>query len=64
MWGVQLRDAAVAFAAVKGALARGAIFIQSGVNGETISIAPPLVITQAQLDRAVDVLEDAIKGVQ
>lgn len=64
MWGVQLRDAAAAFAAVKGALARGAIFIQSGIDGATISIAPPLVITQAQLDHAVDALENAIEGVQ
>lgn len=64
MWGVQLRDAAAASAAVKGALARGAIFIQSGIDGATISIAPPLVITQAQLDHAVDALENAIEGVQ
>jgi 4-aminobutyrate aminotransferase-like enzyme len=59
-WGVQLRDAAAAFAVVKGALARGVIFLQSGDGGETISIAPPLVIEESQLDRAIDVLESVI----
>jgi 4-aminobutyrate aminotransferase-like enzyme len=61
LWGVQLNDPAAAGAAVKRALSRGIIFLQSGTNGETISITPPLVIGQDQLAHAIDVLEAAIR---
>ncbi len=60
-WGVGLRDAATAFAIVKEALGRGVIFLQSGVAGDTIAISPPLTIEESQLDRAVEVLETAIR---
>ncbi|MGB6600315.1 MAG: aspartate aminotransferase family protein [Candidatus Cybelea sp.] len=60
-WGVALRDAATAFGVVKEALARGVIFLQSGVAGDTIAISPPLTIEESQLDRAVEVLETAIR---
>ena len=50
----------VARAAVKGALARGAIFLQSGVAGDSITIAPPLTIGREQLLRAVDILEESL----
>jgi len=55
-----LRDAANAARVVKCALARGLILLQSGSRGETITIAPPLVIDAAQLARATDILEEAI----
>ncbi|MGA7093234.1 MAG: aminotransferase class III-fold pyridoxal phosphate-dependent enzyme, partial [Candidatus Cybelea sp.] len=61
LWGIQLRDAATAFAVVKDALARGVILLQSGLAGDTIAISPPLTIEESQLDRAVAVLETAIK---
>ncbi len=60
LWGVQLRDAATAFAVVKATLAQGVIFLQAGVSGDTIAISPPLVIHEAQLDRAAEVLRGAI----
>ncbi|MGA8097383.1 MAG: aspartate aminotransferase family protein [Candidatus Cybelea sp.] len=60
-WGVALRDATTAFTIVKEALARGVIFLQSGVAGDTIAISPPLTIEESQLDRAVEVLETAIR---
>jgi 4-aminobutyrate aminotransferase-like enzyme len=59
-WAVQVRDAAKATAAVKGALARGAIFLQSGVAGDAITIAPPLTIGEDQLLRAVDILQESL----
>jgi len=59
-WAVQLRDASAAGAAVKAALTRGAIFLQSGVAGDSITIAPPLTIGRKQLLRAVDILEESI----
>ncbi len=64
LWGVQLCDAATAFAVVKGALARGVILSQSGIDGETITIAPPLMIDEKQLDRAIQVLEHATAETQ
>jgi 4-aminobutyrate aminotransferase-like enzyme len=63
-WGIQLRSAAAAEAAVKGALARGAIVLQAGVGGDTLSICPPLVITERQLHRAIDLLEAAIRAAE
>ncbi|MBV8281286.1 MAG: aspartate aminotransferase family protein, partial [Candidatus Eremiobacteraeota bacterium] len=60
LWGVELRDGAVAFTVVKEALARGVILLQSGLRGETVTISPPLVIEMDQLDLAVDVLARTI----
>jgi 4-aminobutyrate aminotransferase-like enzyme len=60
LWAVELRAPATATAVVKHALARGVIVLQSGVEGKTISIAPPLVISDEQLDRGIEILETAI----
>jgi 4-aminobutyrate aminotransferase-like enzyme len=60
MWGVELRDAAQADAAVKAALRLGLIVLQTGRNGNVISVTPPLVIGRDDLDRALDLLENAI----
>jgi 4-aminobutyrate aminotransferase-like enzyme len=60
MWGLQVRDAAVADAIVKRALADGLILLQAGIEGDVISIVPPLVITDRQLRRGLDILEHAI----
>ena len=60
MWGIQMRDAATADAVVKRALAHGLILLQAGIDGDVISIGPPLVITDRQLHRATDILENAI----
>ncbi|MBV8489818.1 MAG: aspartate aminotransferase family protein [Candidatus Eremiobacteraeota bacterium] len=60
LWGIQLRDGAAADVVVKRALAKGVIVLQSGPEGDTISLSPPLVISQRQLERAVDILEGEI----
>ena len=60
MWGVELHDAAQAGASVKAALRRGLIVLQTGRNGNVISITPPLVIEREELDRALDILDSAI----
>ena len=39
-------DAAAAFAVVKGALKRGVIVSQSGVDGDIVAITPPLIIDE------------------
>lgn len=59
LWAVQFRDAATAQGVVRGALQRGLILLQSGARGDAISISPPLVITQTQLSRGLDLLEAA-----
>ena len=63
MWGIQMRDAATADAVVKRALADGLILLQAGIDGDVISIGPPLVITDRQLHRATDILENAIAAI-
>jgi 4-aminobutyrate aminotransferase-like enzyme len=60
MWGIELRDGAVAERAVRAALARGVIVLQAGVRGEVISITPPLVIRASELERSLAALRDAI----
>lgn len=57
LWGVELRDGALAEQTVKAALAAGVIVLQAGAAGEVLSIAPPLVIDDRQLFRAIDILE-------
>jgi 4-aminobutyrate aminotransferase-like enzyme len=59
-WGLQLSDAAVASAVVARALAAGVILLQAGPLGDVISIAPPLVIAERQLHRALDIVEAAL----
>ena len=60
MWGIELRDAAVAERAVKKALARGVILLQAGVRGEVLSITPPLVIGGTELEDALTVLAGSV----
>ncbi len=62
MWGLRMRDGATAGSLVKQGLAKGVIVLQSGSCGETITLTPPLVITEAQLHRAIDILEAVIAG--
>ncbi len=60
MWGIELRDAEHAQRAVTAALARGVIALQAGVRGEVLSVTPPLVIPESELERALSALRDAI----
>jgi 4-aminobutyrate aminotransferase/(S)-3-amino-2-methylpropionate transaminase len=57
MWGIELRDAAQARAAVERALKGGVIILQSGTEGNVLSLTPPLVISETELMRAIDVVE-------
>lgn len=60
MWGVQTRDAATAETAVKRALQRGVVILQSGPSGDTLSITPPLVISEAALTSAISIIEEVL----
>lgn len=61
-WGIELRDAATADRVVKRALASGVIVLQAGPEGDAVTIAPPLVITDRQLSRGIELLEAAIRS--
>jgi 4-aminobutyrate aminotransferase-like enzyme len=60
MWGVELADGAQAERVVKDALRAGLILLQAGPQGNVLSITPPLVITQRQLFRAIDILAECL----
>ncbi len=62
LWGVEFRDGAAANAVVVRALKAGLILLQSGLRGETIALSPPLVISGAQLERALELFERAVVG--
>jgi 4-aminobutyrate aminotransferase/(S)-3-amino-2-methylpropionate transaminase len=66
MIGVEVTDAAtraprpdLAEAMVRGALEAGVLYIRSGPDANVIRLLPPLVITDAELEMALDVLERA-----
>jgi 4-aminobutyrate aminotransferase-like enzyme len=60
-WGLEFSDGAVANRIVVRALAAGVIILQSGPTGTSITITPPLVIEDAQLDRALDIVERIVR---
>ncbi len=60
MWGLELRDGDLAERTVKRALRGGVIALQAGPTGNVISVTPPLTITDAQLHRALDILEASL----
>jgi 4-aminobutyrate aminotransferase-like enzyme len=61
-WGVQLDTAERAARVVRAALQDRVILLQSGIDGEVVSISPPLVIGEAELRRAIEVLHTAVMG--
>ncbi len=60
LWGIELTDGAAAETVVKAALKAGVILLQAGPQGEVLSITPPLVITQRQLFRAIDIITECL----
>jgi 4-aminobutyrate aminotransferase-like enzyme len=61
LWAVEFKDPVLANASVVAALRRGLLILQSGLRGESITIAPPPVIGDAQLERAFDILADVTR---
>jgi 4-aminobutyrate aminotransferase-like enzyme len=59
---VEFATAAVANKIVIDALARGVLLLQSGPTGTSITIAPPLVIEDDQLARALDLFAVCLPG--
>jgi acetylornithine/succinyldiaminopimelate/putrescine aminotransferase len=61
LWAIEFRAAAQANRAVRGGLQRGLILLQSGVDGTSITLAPPLTIDDDQLERAIALLDHTIE---
>jgi 4-aminobutyrate aminotransferase-like enzyme len=58
---VEFASAEAAYAAVAGGLQRGLILLQSGPTGASITFAPPLVIGERQLERALTLFEQTLQ---
>jgi 4-aminobutyrate aminotransferase / (S)-3-amino-2-methylpropionate transaminase / 5-aminovalerate transaminase len=54
-------DAALATAVVEAAAERGLLLLKSGIYSNCIRVLCPLVLTDAELDEALDVWEDALQ---
>ena len=54
-------DPALATAVVEAAAARGLLLLKAGMHGNCIRVLVPLVISEAELDEALGVWEDALE---
>jgi 4-aminobutyrate aminotransferase/(S)-3-amino-2-methylpropionate transaminase len=61
LWAMEFHDGSAANRCVVRALARGLILLQSGLRGESVTFAPPPVITDAQLGRAFELFEASVR---
>lgn len=60
LWALELDDAATAKAFVAACRARGVLLLAGGPQGRVAQIAPPFVLTDAQLDAALAVVDAAL----
>ncbi|MGV9193049.1 diaminobutyrate--2-oxoglutarate transaminase [Microbacterium sp. MC2] len=61
--GLQMADGATADAVCRAAFERGLLMETSGPEGEVVKLLPALTITDAQLDRGLDVIDAAVAEV-
>jgi 4-aminobutyrate aminotransferase len=59
--GIELAAAGSAVAVAERALRAGLIVLPAGERGETLELAPPAVLTEAQADHAVDAVVERIR---
>jgi 4-aminobutyrate aminotransferase-like enzyme len=60
LWAVELADADAARHAAQAALEGGVLLLTCGAEGRTLQILPPLTIASAQLETALDLLEEVL----
>jgi 4-aminobutyrate aminotransferase / (S)-3-amino-2-methylpropionate transaminase / 5-aminovalerate transaminase len=53
----------LAQAVIDASLQRGLLLLKAGVHGNAIRVLTPLVLTDAELDEALDAWEDALESV-
>lgn len=61
LWAIEFTNAGVANRVVRAGLQRGLILLQSGVDGTSITLAPPLNIADDQFERAIALLDRTIE---
>jgi 4-aminobutyrate aminotransferase-like enzyme len=61
LWAIEFADAGIANRVVHAGLQRGLILLQSGVEGTSITLAPPLNIEDDLLERAIALLDHTIE---
>jgi 4-aminobutyrate aminotransferase-like enzyme len=61
LWAIEFTGGGVANRVVRAGLQRGLILLQSGVEGTSITLAPPLNIEDDQLERALALLDRTIE---
>jgi 4-aminobutyrate aminotransferase/(S)-3-amino-2-methylpropionate transaminase len=61
MLAIRLTAAGLATAVVEAAAARGLLLLKAGINGDCIRVLVPLVISEAELDEALSVWEEALE---
>jgi len=55
-------NAAAAKKTLNESLARGLLMYPCGLNGQVIRLAPPLIITQEHVDKAMNILDESLKS--
>lgn len=60
LWGIELADAPSALAVVLDCRARGVLLLSGGPDRRVVELTPPLVITDSQLDAALEILAGAL----
>lgn len=63
LWALEFTDAGTANRVVRAGLGRGLILLQSGVDGTSITLSPPLTIEDDQLERAIELLAMSIEEI-
>jgi 4-aminobutyrate aminotransferase-like enzyme len=63
MWAVEFASGETAAAVSLRALRRGLIVLQAGIGGNVITISPPLITTDEQLDRGLALLAQSVREV-
>jgi 4-aminobutyrate aminotransferase-like enzyme len=62
LWGIELATKEAAAALVGAARRRGVLLLAGGPEGRVAQLVPPLTVTGRQLDRALDLCEEALAG--
>jgi 4-aminobutyrate aminotransferase-like enzyme len=61
MWGVELLNPETAYRLTQTLLGRGVIALAGGPEGRVLQLLPPLVISERQLRRALEILESSLR---
>ena len=60
LWGVELASRTAAATIAMNALREGVLILPTGKEGTVLEICPPLTISEAQIETALDILESLI----